>query len=97
MEVPGEIYHDLPKVADIYKDACGIELTDFGELTKSILIRHDIVHRNGKTKEGSVHSIKQNEVEALCAAAEAFVTKIDEQVQAVLSAYPVNRPSLAPP
>ena len=79
------IYHDLPKVAGIYGEACGIELTDFGNLMQSIFIRHDIVHRNGKTKDGTAHTISSEQLENLCVAVETFVDKVAEQVRKALA------------
>ncbi len=79
------IFHDLPKVAGVYKDACGIDLPDFGSIMTKILIRHDIVHRNGKTKEDVAHTINAEDLEALCGMVETFVTKTEVEVEKVRS------------
>ena len=47
------IYHDLPKVSKMYTATFKIEFPSIGSLMKSILTRHDLVHRNGKTKDGT--------------------------------------------
>ena len=60
------IYHDLPKVSGMFRDALGIELPNIGEIYKSVFIRHDLVHRNGKTKDGDQHAIKQENIASLC-------------------------------
>ncbi|MDK8462017.1 hypothetical protein [Marinobacter sp. SS13-12] len=41
------VFHNLPLVSKIYKSAFGMELPDFGDLSKAVDSRHDIVHRNG--------------------------------------------------
>lgn len=46
------IYHNLDKVENMYVATFGIEFPKIEELSKAIAIRHDFVHRNGKTKEG---------------------------------------------
>jgi uncharacterized protein (TIGR02646 family) len=79
------IYHDLPKVNGIYRDALGFELPDIGELMKCVLVRHDIVHRNGKSKDGTVQSVSQAELEALCDAAAAFVAEVEESVRTAIA------------
>ena len=46
------IYHDLRKVGKMYDATFKIEFPKIGHLMKSTLTRHDLVHRNGKTKDG---------------------------------------------
>jgi hypothetical protein len=45
------IYHNLPKVKGMYKDTLRVDLGDIGIAYKAVLTRHDLVHRNGKTKD----------------------------------------------
>jgi hypothetical protein len=75
------IYHDLPKVSGMYQDTFGIEFPKFGEIYKSVFIRHDLVHRNGKSKDGNKHQIKQSDIDALCEMVDNFV----EELHAALS------------
>ena len=46
------MYHDLPKIKQIYK-VLNVDIGDIGDLAKAVIIRHDIVHRNGKDKDGN--------------------------------------------
>ncbi|MDU4055128.1 MAG: hypothetical protein E7H60_01190 [Pseudomonas oryzihabitans] len=52
----GVLYHNIPKVANLYKIAFGIEaLTppiDMKKIMTAINLRHDCVHRNGFTTDG---------------------------------------------
>lgn len=41
------VFHNFPLVSKIYESAFGIGFPDFGELSKALDNRHDIVHRNG--------------------------------------------------
>lgn len=41
------VFHNLPLVSKIYQSAFGITFPDFGELSRALDSRHDIVHRNG--------------------------------------------------
>lgn len=52
IELVEVIYHDLPKVKGMYQDTFQIEFPEIGDLMKVIKTRHDMVHRNGKNKEG---------------------------------------------
>lgn len=45
------IYHNLDKVQNMYVATFKIEFPNIENLSKSIATRHDLVHRNGKTKE----------------------------------------------
>ena len=46
------LYHNLPKVKNLYRDVLGINILDESKdmeyLCKAVEIRHDIVHRNGR-------------------------------------------------
>lgn len=57
------LYHNLPKVSGMYRDTFGIKFPVFSEVFKSVLIRHDLVHRAEKTKDGNFHSITSDSVE----------------------------------
>jgi hypothetical protein len=46
-------YHNLPTVRNMYQDTFEIKFPSINKMHKYVLIRHDLVHRNGKTKEGS--------------------------------------------
>ena len=45
------IYHNLAKVKNMFVSTFKIEFPDIAELSKAVNIRHDLVHRNGKTKD----------------------------------------------
>lgn len=75
------MFHDLPKIAAIYRDALGISFPGFGPLHRAVLIRHDIVHRNGKNKDGARHKIDPKGLEGLCVAAESFVADVERQLR----------------
>jgi hypothetical protein len=50
-----------------------------GDLFKAILIRHDLVHRNGKMKEGGEHTLSKENVRNLIEQANKFISHIDTQ------------------
>ncbi|MBL7996871.1 hypothetical protein JNM05_16010 [bacterium] len=75
------IYHDLPKVNGMYLDTLDVKFPNFGHLQKAIMVRHDIVHRNGKTKEGNIVKIEKKEVAELIKQTSDFVTEVENQIQ----------------
>ncbi|HEY5535051.1 MAG TPA: hypothetical protein VIL99_08985 [Ignavibacteria bacterium] len=75
------IYHHLPKVSEMYKDTFGIIFPKFGEIYKAVLIRHDLVHRNGKDKDGNEVIVDNNMIVKLIENERAFVKEIDDQIK----------------
>lgn len=45
------VFHNLSSVKRMYETTFSINFPAIGSLSKYILIRHDLVHRNGRTKE----------------------------------------------
>jgi len=46
------IYHDLPKVREMYRETFELNFPSIGDAIKCVKVRHDLVHRNGKSKAG---------------------------------------------
>ena len=74
------IYHDLPKISGIYKDSLAIEFPDYSMLMKCIKTRHDMVHRNGKTKEGVIINIEKSDVDDLLTEVYEFSSFIESKI-----------------
>lgn len=74
------VWHHLNRVKPMFKDTLGLSFPDdMGGLFKAVLIRHDLVHRNGKTKGSGEHNISENNVRTLIEQARKFVVSIDTQ------------------
>lgn len=74
------IYHNLPKVKGMYKDTFDVEFGDIKDMMKAVSIRHDIVHRNGKDKEGNMKVVTESEVQELISKAKTFIENIEKQI-----------------
>ena len=74
------IYHDLPKVKGMYQDTLKIEFPEIKELMKAIKARHDMVHRNGKNKEGEKIEISKEVVNEVIIEVENFVNNIEGKI-----------------
>lgn len=70
------IYHNLDKVQNMYKATFKIDFPEIGELSKAVAIRHDLVHRNGKTKNGIEVEIDKARIDELIENISQFVETI---------------------
>lgn len=78
------VWHQLRRVKQMYRDTLGIEFpNDLGDLFRAILVRHDIVHRNGKTKSNEEVYIDSTQIRDLISAAEGLAQFIDEQLSSI--------------
>jgi len=75
------IYHNLPKVKGIYKATLDIEFPNIEYLAKMISTRHDLVHRNGKTKNGTNIKIDEVIIDNNFDNIVNFVKEIDKQLK----------------
>lgn len=75
------VWHNLAKVKQMYSATLEIEFpSGLSDIYRAIEARHDIVHRNGKRKDGSDVVITRKSVEDLIVATELLVRDIDQQV-----------------
>lgn len=80
----GLIYHNLSKVKQLYKSVLFVDFPkDSSSIFNAINIRHDIVHRNGRTKGGETHNISPDMVSELISCIRTFADNVDVQVKNV--------------
>ena len=73
------MYHNLPKIKCIYEAVFGIKIEDsLKDLMTVVHRRHDIIHRNGKDKDGVEIALTVNVIERDLDTIAAFVNKINE-------------------
>lgn len=70
------IYHDLQKISQMYASTFKIDFPSIGPIIKSIKIRHDLVHRNGKTKNGQDVVVEKETITDLINKVSVFVIEI---------------------
>lgn len=75
------IYHNLPKVSEMYKDTFDVKFPKIDEIYKAVLKRHDFVHRNGKDKDGNIVIVDSEMINNLVKNVRTFITKIDNQIK----------------
>jgi uncharacterized protein (TIGR02646 family) len=86
-EILGIIYHNLQTIRPMFKDTFDVEFPkDMRQIFLAIQIRHDIVHRNGKTKINketkafTEHAIGKEEIDNLILDTSKFVEEINKQM-----------------
>lgn len=78
------VWHNLGRVKPMYKAVLGIEFNnEMVDLVKAILKRHDIVHRNGKTKSGEDIVLTKNDVTELVSKVEHLIQGIDLKISEI--------------
>lgn len=72
------LWHRLHDVSSMYKYTLNVNFPrDTGDIYNAIKIRHDIVHRNGKNKDGNEIILMPDDVRALIQKTETLVNHID--------------------
>lgn len=74
------VYHDLDLVGKIYKNTLGVQLSKVKEIDDAIQIRHHIVHRNGKDKDGNLVEISKESVQNLAETVSTFMFDVENQL-----------------
>ncbi len=72
------IYHDLAKVKGMYEDTFEIEFPKIEDISKIVINRHNMVHRNGKDKEGNEISIDTTSLNEVIEKVEIFIKNVDD-------------------
>lgn len=77
------IYHNIWKVHNMYKSTLNIDfLEDMENINSMIMIRHDIVHRNGKNKDtGETHNFTEEVILKCVDEMTEFINYIDSQLK----------------
>ena len=76
------VYHNIWKVRHMYEDVLGIYFPDeLEQLQRAIMVRHDIVHRNGKSVNGTPVILSKKDIEDVTGLVRSFVNFIDEQFE----------------
>lgn len=74
------IWHRLDKVKPMMEKGLNIKLPEIGDLMREVLMRHDIVHRGGRNKDGMTVTASANDVHRAVAAVRAFADAIEREL-----------------
>src|SRR5208283_3803688 len=76
------VWHRLINISKMFKDTFDVDFPkdeDMADLLRSIDIRHDLIHRSGRTKDAVEHSITTGGIEKLVGEADKLIILIDGQ------------------
>jgi hypothetical protein len=74
------VWHRLDRVMPLFASALDIERPKIEQLMEHIVIRHDIVHRGGRTKDGNHVEITADKLAELRELVASFVEKIEKEI-----------------
>ena len=73
-----EVWHRFDKVVPMFESTLGIKFpSDMRTLFLALIVRHDCVHRNGKTKDGKERILTEKDVKGLLFETDKLVTWIE--------------------
>lgn len=75
------IYHNLPSVNLMFIDTFKINFPEIKTIYEAVLIRHDLVHRNGKTKDGKDVTLDKKVINDLIINVKEFVDAIGDKLK----------------
>ncbi|HKV29090.1 MAG TPA: hypothetical protein VJN90_12540 [Candidatus Acidoferrales bacterium] len=74
------LWHRLSDVARLYRNTLGVQFPqDMKELLAAVQIRHDFVHRNGRTPDGNEISLTPGQITDLIKLVQNLVDGIEAQ------------------
>jgi len=81
--IQGIIWHNIAKAGNLYKKVLKISFATafIPEISQLVSIRHDIVHRNGRNKDGTLHPIDSESLEKAVTQVAEFIGSIEIQSQ----------------
>lgn len=74
------IYHKLPDVREMYREAFKINFPPIRTMLGYVRDRHDLVHRSGKRKDGSFLEVDRSLLHTLINDATLFVKQIEDEI-----------------
>ncbi|MCK9711802.1 hypothetical protein LT706_09695 [Pseudomonas syringae pv. syringae] len=80
------IWHRLDKTKPLLEKTLGIKFPDIAPFMPEIVIRHDIVHRGGRNKEGYPVNVSSSDVKRVADLVKSFADTLDAEL---LKAFPV--------
>jgi len=80
-ELDNFIFHNIPQVKILFKEALDIDwINDFDDIAKAVKKRHDIVHRCGLNKDSIIVKISKNDIYKLKEKVLELIKYIDIQI-----------------
>jgi len=80
------LFHKIPKVKAIYEQVIGKKLSiDISKVNKIVEIRHNIVHRNGRTIDDEIIVVTAEDLSNAIVFIKEFSSELQIQINAVVN------------
>lgn len=83
------VWHRLDKIKPLIASGLKINVPDICDLMKEVLVRHNIVHRGGRTKDGKPIEVSIDNVRSAAEMVRAFANAIEAEL---VIRYPISIP-----
>lgn len=84
-QIQNMLYYKLWIVKDIFKKTFDINFPTIEDIIPYVKIRHDILHRNGRTPEGKTIYIDSHKIEELIGKVNTLVIKVTKEIKRISS------------
>jgi hypothetical protein len=74
------VWHNIAKVKPMYAQVLEVDLGNLDTLGAAIRKRHDIVHRNGRSREGQLIEVSSSDVEQLLLEIDALALRVEAKL-----------------
>jgi gas vesicle protein len=92
------LWHRLSEVARLYRNTLGVQFPDdMKELIDAVQIRHDFVHRNGRTPDGKEISLTSEQVTEVVKLVRNLIEGIEAQQKELSEKAKANNDDAQPP
>ena len=85
-----QMWHRLDKIKPMLIASLGIAVPEIGDLMKAVLVRHDIVHRAGRTRDGKLVTVTFGDVKQLQDQVLNFANEIAEDIARKFPRTPIK-------
>ena len=79
--IQGVVWHRLDKIKPMLGEALQIDVPDISDLMREIVMRHDVIHRGGRTKDGTEVSLNHDDVERAIQLVDEFAKAIEADLK----------------
>ncbi len=79
------VFHNLTEVDPFFREAFDVKIPISEEIFTAISKRHDIIHRNGRAKDGKLFLVTETILDDVCRIFDEAARIVDQQVERLLS------------
>jgi hypothetical protein len=82
------VWHNIGKVKPMYAQVLEVDFGDVGAIAAAVQTRHDIVHRNGRTKDGAPIEVTSGQISALLVQITELAARVEIKLDFGIDRFP---------